>query len=246
MIPGVRLILDFDGVICDAMEECALVTWLGVHAASPRAPVSSYLTAMPRGFVDRFRTVRDYARLLDHFLVAHRPAAASIRTQARFDAIFACIAREYVREFTRSATATRARCRAEEPRFWLDLHAFYPGITELLREHAGQIAIVTAKDEDSVRTILGWHGLADTVTEVIGACSRKAEAVQDLCQRHGTAPPAVTFIDDNLANARQVAATGARSYWAMWGYHTGDDAAAAEAAGISRLELADLSALTVA
>jgi phosphoglycolate phosphatase-like HAD superfamily hydrolase len=245
-MPALRLIVDFDGVVCDAMEECALVTWLGAHPPSPGSPVSSYLTAMPRGFVQRFRNIRGFARLLEHFLVAHRPAAAYIQTRARFDTVFRCIAAEYVREFTRTANAARQRCRVEEPAFWLGLHTMYPGIPEMLRDMAGTVAVVTAKDEQSVRAILERHGLAGTVAEIIGECGQKAEAVRDLCARHGITPDAVTFVDDNLANVVAVAATGAAAYWAMWGYHTSDDLAEASRTGVRRLELAEMPALTAA
>ena len=72
---GPLLVLDFDGVVCDALVECALVTWLGVHPPDPRRPVSAHAAAMPRSFVERFGLVRAYSRILDHFLVVHRPAA---------------------------------------------------------------------------------------------------------------------------------------------------------------------------
>jgi HAD superfamily hydrolase (TIGR01509 family) len=242
-MPAPKLIMDFDGVVCDALEECALVTWLGAHPPSQVSPVSSYLTAMPRGFVQRFRNIRGFARLLEHFLVAHRPAAAHIRTRARFDTVFRCIATEYVREFTRTANAARARCRTEEPAFWLGLHTLYPGIPQLLQDMAGEVAVVTAKDEQSVRAILERHGLAHTVAEIIGECRQKADAVRELCARHGATPDSVTFVDDNLANAAAVAATGASAYWAMWGYHTSDDLAEAGRTGVRRLELAELAAL---
>ncbi len=243
-MPKPVLVLDFDGVVCDALEECALVTWLGVHPPDPGSAVSGYLTALPRGFADRFQKVRDYSRLLDHFLVAHRPAAANITTQADFDRIFGVIPATYVADFVREASAARHRCRTEELPFWLDLHTLYPDIPELLRRHAGAVAVITAKDETSVWTILDRHGLAGTVAQVYGETRDKAAAVRDLCARHATTPADLTFIDDNLTNVQRVAGTGARTRWAMWGYHTPDDLSAAGRADVRRLELADVPALS--
>ncbi len=88
--------------------------------------------------------------------------------------------------------------RYEETAFWLGLHELYPPVARLLRENAGSVAVVTAKDAASVRTVLEFHGLGDTVAEVIGECGQKAEAVRDLCERGRIAPAAVTFVDDNL------------------------------------------------
>jgi phosphoglycolate phosphatase-like HAD superfamily hydrolase len=239
------LIVDFDGVVVDALEECALVTWLGVHPPAATAPVSSYLRAMPEEFQRRFARVRDYSRTLDHFLVAHRAAAGRIASQSDFDRIYATFAPETVRRFVAGASAARRRCRSEEEPFWLDLHTLYPGVDDLLRRHAGSVAVITAKDADSVRVILRRRGLEGTVAEVIGECGRKDEAVRDLCARYGGSPRDVLFIDDNLSNVRRVAGTGAATRWATWGYHTPEDLALARAGGIRPLDLAELPDLTV-
>jgi HAD superfamily hydrolase (TIGR01509 family) len=231
-------------VICDALTECALVTWLGVHPPSPKTPVSAYTPAMPRGFLERFRTIRDYARTLDHFVTAHRPMAAYLTSQAGFDRLYGSIANVFVADFTAAASAARARCREEEPEFWTGLHTLYPGVERLLRRHAGKVCIVTAKDEESVWRILRHHRVDDTVLEIVGECSRKAEAVRALAARHGVSTAECTFVDDNLTNAIQVAATGARALWATWGYHTPEHAEQAASAGLPRLNLPGLADLT--
>jgi HAD superfamily hydrolase (TIGR01509 family) len=238
------LILDFDGVICDALTECALVTWLGVHPPSPNAPVSAYTPAMPRGFLERFRKIRDYSRTLDHFVTAHRPMAAHLTSQAGFDRLYNSIADVFVADFTAAASAARARCREEEPTYWTGLHTLYPGVEQLLRRHAGKVCIVTAKDAESAWRILRHHKVDDTVLEIVGETSRKAEAVRRLAARHGVSPEQCTFVDDNLTNAVQVAATGARALWATWGYHTPEHEQEAQRGGIARLSLPELAELT--
>lgn len=240
-----RLIVDFDGVVVDALEECALVTWLGVHPPVASAPVSAYLPAIPPGFLRRFARVRDFSRTLDHFLVAHRPAADRIAAQAEFDRIFGVLTPATVRSFVAGAGAARQRCRTEEAPFWLDLHTLYPGIDALLERHAGAVAVITAKDAESVWTILRRRGLAHTVVEVIGECGRKDDALRDLCRRYGARPQDVTFVDDNLTNVSRVAATGARHAWATWGYHTPEDVATAARLGIPRISLAEVPTLSV-
>jgi phosphoglycolate phosphatase-like HAD superfamily hydrolase len=240
-----RLIVDFDGVVCDALVECALVTWLGLYPPSPKTPVSAYLPAMPDGFRSRFAKVRDYSRTLHHFVVAHRAAAGNVTSQAEFDRIYGALTPATVASFVAAATAARQRCRVEESAFWLDLHTLYPGIREVLERHAGTIAVITAKDAESVWTILRRQGLSDAVGHVIGECARKADAVRELCGRYRVRSSEVTFIDDNLTNVQHVASTGAQVYWATWGYHTPEDIAAARRLRVHRLSLADLNQLTV-
>lgn len=238
------LVLDFDGVIADALEECALVTWLGAHPPARERAISSYLPVMPAGFRQRFRLVRDYSRILAHFVVAHRPVAAHITTRTRFETVFGAISADYVRGFSALATSARTRCRTEEPQRWLGLHTLYPGVADVLRAHSGAIAVVTAKDEASVRAILEHHGLGQTVGQVFGECSRKPDAVRELAARHGIGTDRLTFVDDNLGNVLQVAQTGARGLWAMWGYSTPEDHLRARNERVERLGLADLGRLT--
>jgi phosphoglycolate phosphatase-like HAD superfamily hydrolase len=238
------LILDFDGVVCDALTECALVAWLGVHKPDPATPISAHLASVPGEFRARFRRVRDHARLIDHFVVAHHEAADSIRTNADFARLFASIPPRGVARFARDASAARRRCRIEESSFWVDLHTIYDGIPELLGRYAGRTAIVTAKDEESVWAVLRRHRLDHAVVEVVGECARKAAAVVDLCRRRGLRPRSATFIDDNLDNVLQVAATGARALWAGWGYATADDLIAAAGRGVPRLDPAALPTLS--
>ncbi|WP_330240318.1 HAD family hydrolase [Streptomyces sp. NBC_00525] len=240
------LALDFDGVICDALEECALVTWLGIHPHDRTLPGPEQLRLLPREFVERFRTVRDYARTLDHFVIAHLPEAATLRGQADFDRLYEALPPSYVRKFTDAANAAREWFRTRESDFWLDLHTLYPGVPELLRRHSGSVVIVTAKDEGSVHAILGRHGLDDTVAAVYGECGRKAEAIREISDRWGVALKDVTFVDDNLTNAVRVARTGAVSRWAQWGYQTPEHRAQAQEWGVSPLHLDGLAGLVPA
>ncbi|MER0240961.1 HAD family hydrolase [Streptomyces sp. HSW2009] len=240
------LALDFDGVICDALEECALVSWLGMHPHDTSVPGPDQLAAVPEEFVTRFRRVRDYSRLLDHFVVAHLPQASAIVSQADFDRLFASLDPATVRTFTQAATAARDHFRTEEADFWLELHTIYPGMDALLRRFNGSAVVVTAKDADSVRAILARHGLGDTVAEVFGETGAKAEAVQDVSARWGVPVERITFIDDNLTNAVRVAATGARSRWAQWGYQTPEHRAEAERLALTPLHLDEVAALVPA
>ncbi|WP_035304665.1 HAD family hydrolase [Actinokineospora inagensis] len=237
------LALDFDGVVCDALDECALVTWFGEHEHDRSIPGAEHLAALPDEFVARFRAVRDHSRLLDHFVLAHHRAVDAVVTQRDFDDLFAALDPAEVAEFTSRASAARAWLREHEPEFWLDLHRLYAGLPDALRRHAGSVAIITAKDSASVRAILDRHALGDTVSEVYGECGGKADAVRDLAARRGLAPSSVTFVDDNLANVRRVAETGARALWAQWGYQIPEHRAEAARVGVRPLELSAVSGL---
>ena len=237
------LVVDFDGVVCDAFEECALVTWLGLHGVDPDLRISSYLRALPTTFLDQFAHVRNFARTLDEFVVAHVLGDERPRTLVRFREIFDELPGEFVRTFLAKANHARQRCRREEPKFWLNLHALYPGIDELLSRHAGEVYVITAKDAPSVWAILRDHRLEHTVKAVYGEASRKDDVMRQLCREHDRELEDATFIDDNLLNVSRVSTTGARAQWAFWGYHTPEDVEQARAANVQALTLDALPAL---
>jgi phosphoglycolate phosphatase-like HAD superfamily hydrolase len=241
------LILDFDGVVCDAFDECLLVAWLGEQ---PEAGSSEFGDGdppspdrVPAAFTARFRVVRTFARTLDHFVVAHEPGAESIHTQQGFVAVFDALPQARVARFVDRAGATRAALRRHHRGWWLDLHALYPGIDPLLRARAGDIAIVTAKDRESVVEILARHGLDSCVREVVGDCHDKPAAVRDLCRRHGVDPGGALFVDDNLPNVLGVGATDVPVRWATWGYGTDEHRREARRLRVPALTLDQLDQL---
>jgi HAD superfamily hydrolase (TIGR01509 family) len=241
------LVLDFDGVIADAFTECALVTYYADHDPGQIAakPIRELADALPRSFLDRFRTVRRYARLLDDFMVARSPAAEAIRTSDDYEALLSRIPPKKLSALTAGATAVRTALRQAQPDTWLDMHTLYPGIHELLHRHRGRgTSIVTAKDAASVWEILAHYRLENTVVEVIGECSDKRTAVLRLAANDGLPAEAVTFIDDHITNALAVRDTGARSLWAWWGYHTEDHIERAIARRQRRVYLPELATLT--
>ncbi|GGL80473.1 hypothetical protein GCM10010129_25110 [Streptomyces fumigatiscleroticus] len=243
---GDVLAVDFDGVVADALQECALVTWLGGRGPHASVPGAEQLQRLPEEFVQRFRHIRNYARVLDHFVVAHLPGADAVDSQTAFDTLFSGLEPEYVRAFAEAAGAARERLRTGEPDFWLGLHTLYPGMADLLRRFSGRVVVVTAKDEDSVRAILARHGLGHTVREVFGECGDKAGAVLDVSARWDVPVGNITFIDDNLANVRKVAETGARARWALWGYATPEHRAEADRCAVPALHLSEVCRLASA
>ncbi|MFF4160081.1 HAD family hydrolase [Streptomyces sp. NPDC001678] len=240
------LILDFDGVVCDAFEECAVVTrHAGDSAAATAAKSPAELAAgLAPAFLDRFRAVRRHSRLLDHFMVALDPRSERLGDQEEFTALFDDIPADRRERLVAGATALRAELRRRHRAEWLGMHRLYPGIRGLLERHAGRVGIVTAKDETSVREILAHHGLGHTVVSVVGECSDKRTAVLELVAEDGLRPEHATFVDDNLRNALQVRDTGARALWAYWGYHTADDVGKSLRRRVSRIYLPELAGLS--
>lgn len=239
------LALDFDGVVCDALTECASVTWYAGHhegdfTSIPGLPDA--VDAVPAWFIEHFRTIRDFSRTLDDFMVANT-VTEPISTRAEFERAKEAAGPDQLARLATVAEAVRATWRERDLFQWISLHALYPGIAALLRHSSQPVAIVSAKDEASIREILEFHDLTGNVTEVIGSCSDKRAAVATLMDDGADTGSPVVFVDDNLTNVISVSSLPVTARWATWGYHTPEDVRRAKDYSTSLITLETLHEL---
>jgi phosphoglycolate phosphatase-like HAD superfamily hydrolase len=239
------LALDFDGVICDSAREAflvALATYRALlspgFARGERDPTlfGEFVALMPLG-----NGATDYAIAL-----AAIERGRALPDQAAYDAfrreLDPSALRAYHKQFYRDRAAWMKRDLA-------DWHAHmrpYPGICELLRRRAGEVAlaIATAKDRHSVRALLTRYGIADLFPE--GAVLDKETSdskrvhVQRIAERAGVAVRDVTFVDVKVNHLEEVAGLGARCVLAAWGYNGERERRIAAAHGFLVCGLAEL------
>lgn len=241
------LALDFDGVVCDALAECAAVTWHAAHVERGSEPpaLGDAVAQLPPTFMRTFRSVRAYSRTLDDFMVATTVAAGLELDQAGFDQHRAAAGPAQLAVLAAQGEAIRAHWRTTEYAPWVALHTVYAEVAHLIEATEQPVVIVSAKDADSILAILAHHGLAQYVEDVYGSCQDKRAVLTELAGRNETT--GLTFVDDNLGNA--IAAeplVGVRPFWARWGYHGPEDVHRAELLGFPTVALHQLDTLIAA
>jgi len=243
------LALDFDGVVVDALTECAAVTWFagpGASTADPDLPQA--VDDLPADYLTTFAQVRAYSRTLDDFMVANTlyPRAEPV-DRAVFEA---ALAGGDPGERARAAAAAeriRGRWRGQQFRQWARLHTVRQELAELLRTTPHSVVVVSAKDAASIRAILAHHGLDGVVSRIIGSCRDKPAALQRLRDTHPKARvEGVVLIDDSVANVIAAREAGVQAQWALWGYHGPEDFRLAARAGVRQLHIRQLPALAAA
>jgi phosphoglycolate phosphatase-like HAD superfamily hydrolase len=237
------LLLDFDGVIADSVEECLALTWFADRQPDSSTPLAQQFAAVPEAFRNRFHQLRPYARTLDDFYVAKACAEQPVQGQADFDALKASIPQHDREVFTTSATALRQTWRSGQRHQWLAAHTIFDGVAETLQRYSDDVYVITAKDADSSIEILEHFGLDKHVAGVIGDVGDKALAALCLCLGRGVAPTESLFIDDNLTNVARVRSAGVPSRWARWGWTTAEHETSAAAQGLESIELSELETL---
>ncbi len=233
------LVFDFDGVLCDSLEECMLVAWYA-HVGAPASRfVSPGLAGIPPAVVGRFERCRPFMRHLLHLLVPI-VEPEPLRTREAFMARYDAIASAETEAFGRAAERYRSALRRRHPQSWCERHAMERRLGGLVRG----AYVATARDSASVGHLLRAHDMTVHDDHVFGSLRTKLPALDAIATRELCAPADVVLIDDSIDNCIAARDAGFSARWASWGYHAPEDAATATACGIPALTVESLLTLT--
>lgn len=213
---------DFDGVICDGLHECILVSWNGHYGKDLSAFSDQGLASIPDNFVKRFRHCRNFAKHLGHFIVPLVDSTTSITSQEDFQRIYIAIVPDIVHEFMEKVTKYRHWARKEKEAEWLSHHTLYPGMERFLSSINLPVYIVTAKDSESVMKILSSFGIKLDESRIFGEQQTKLDALSRIAHLEEVPNQELYFFDDNILNVIEARRAGYSAYWATWGYNTPD------------------------
>jgi phosphoglycolate phosphatase-like HAD superfamily hydrolase len=255
--PGL-LVLDFDGVVCDGMDEFFESSW--------RAWQSLNLQELPAAsrseLHDRFARLRPVVEagwemvLLMGILASTAPAQDAELQEperwARTRDVFRKACGQAQETLFPALESARDAWLATDRDGWLRCHRFYPGIADWLRRLVGQgqlVYILSTKHKRFLDDLISWQGVPLPGDRVIGrATPRKAkwEVIHEVATRHGLPSDGagVWFVEDRLETLlefRSAAAHlgAARLFLADWGYVFPRDVARARPLGFTPLALAE-------
>ncbi|UCD36641.1 MAG: hypothetical protein JSW54_07295 [Fidelibacterota bacterium] len=215
--------LDFDGVICDSVDECHITALNAYHRLAGEKQWVDGLESLNPAAVDRFRSLRYLARnaaefwLLIH-LTYHQDGPVD-------EDQFACLSREHaatLAAFEPGFFEAREQLRSADLGKWLDLHRIYPQFLDGWKtiQASHPVYLVTTKDLASIQHFIR-HWKLSIPEDHLWTKERgtdKAQAVLTFAETAGVNPADFFFVDDHPHHVRLVAATGARCFWASWGF----------------------------
>lgn len=249
------LVLDFDGVVCDGMQEFFDSSWL----AWERVTGASLPVARRDALSARFARLRPVVEsgwemaLLPALLDARDPARDTDLEDGWADARDAFLQRHGLAARTLADALDTARdtWTHADAGGWLRYHRFYPGIADWLRAllAAGRLVyVLSTKEKRFLDPLLRSQGVPFPTDRVIGkATPRRAkwEVIQEMITRHGLPSDGAGawFVEDRLETLRELRRDaphlGAmRLFLADWGYVFPRDVARARAEGATPLTLA--------
>lgn len=215
--------LDFDGVICDSLDECLLTAYNAYRRFDGETGRAHSVSELDLDFVSRFRRQRYLVRpapeywLLVHWLLS-QPDDLDMES---FEALRGDY-KDTLTAFEPIFFDVRTELRRTDAEFWSGLHRPYEecatswdSLSRICKIH-----LVTTKDLESVRHFNGlWElGLQDDRLWTHERAPSKAWAIRRIAVTENCTPSDIAFVDDDLRHLRDVSETGARCYWASWGY----------------------------
>jgi phosphoglycolate phosphatase-like HAD superfamily hydrolase len=220
------LVLDFDGVICDSVDECFASSWTAYHqlhrGEAPGAPDQSVRAA--------FAALRPYVRSGEDFVLIQEIVArgGTVSSQASFDETAlrgGDAARAQYRELFYQARADFLR---RDRAGWLALNRVYPHVARALARlpSSAPLYILSTKKPAFIAEILSAQSIAVDPQRIIWSDAEpKLVTVERLRSAYGAAagpggsPSArALFIEDQVDAIMHNTNPLVRVFLATWGY----------------------------
>jgi phosphoglycolate phosphatase-like HAD superfamily hydrolase len=150
-------IFDFDGVLCNSIEECMIVSFHTYHGLSLFS--KNIITYDMKKYFYKYRhLVRpagEYYLIWDSYYNNPNFNIVSFeKLKKQKNAI--------TNEFQNNFFINREKLK-EETEYWLSLHTCYKNTLNFLERNADSFFVVTTKDKDSVERISSEHGYFDRI-----------------------------------------------------------------------------------
>lgn len=211
------LVLDFDGVICDSVEECFASSWTAYHELVRGEPGA---TPAP-GSREAFAGLRPFVRSGEDFVFIHEIIDRGLRvdSQASFDEAARTggdAERARYRElFYRARTEFLARDRAG----WLALNRVYPHVASALSRlpPSAPPFILSTKRPGFIAEILAAHSVTIDPARIVWSDAEPKLVTVEKLRASADAPRAL-FIEDQVDAIIGNANPLVNVFLATWGY----------------------------
>ena len=250
MVPNM-LILDFDGVLINSLDEVALTAY---NATTGK--LVTCLADLPTALVGLFQrnryhvqSIGDGILLMEWCLNYYRSAAEKMLNPHEYEAVISDAAGSLT-DRTLRIYETRGKFIDKDPECWLALHHPYqPLWGQLIQRQKLSFVLLTNKNRDATLRLCRHFGLGIQAADVYSGDrgTSKVENMRQIQERFGNQE--FDFIDDSVKNLRDleksldVGNKIIRLLLASWGYTGPQDEKVAQEYGYPVLNQKDLISL---
>jgi phosphoglycolate phosphatase-like HAD superfamily hydrolase len=220
--PGFRfptlLVLDFDGVICDSIDECFASSWIAYHRMFRKAGTADEPPAATRS---DFARLRPFIKTGEDFVIIQEmlAAGASVNDQAGFDAAVQRAGAEKRALFKDLFYGARAELLEKDRKSWLALNRIYPHMAAAFARlpRGAPVRILSTKRPRFIVEILAAHRIEMADRHIIQSEEEPKLAAVERLRAEGPFETAI-FMEDQIDHLRGNRNARIRGYLAAWGY----------------------------
>ncbi len=211
------LVLDFDGVICDSIDECFVSSWIAYYELYRR----EHAPQVPVRLRAEFARLRPFIRSGEDFVLIQSILSKGVPVpdQAAFDAAAERAGVETLRTYRELFYAARRDLLSRDRAFWLSLNRIYPHIVAafaLLPVDAPVHILSTKRLEYITETLSEAHIHFPHARIHLSPTSTKLPTVEALRVAGGF--ERAVFVDDQIDYLLGNDNPQVDAYLASWGY----------------------------
>ncbi len=216
-------ITDFDGVICDSVHECLLVTYNAYQRLqSPTAQRVLDITIIAPEIQAEFRRLRPYLKGAEDFIPMFLAITQGgpIASQQDFEA-FKGRYESQLPEYLNAFYEERDFLKQHEKAVWLRLNPLFDGIAETLqqRDSFERMSILTTKRQADVREIFEYQQIPFPAEQIVYMkAAGKSQKLLTMVQDHAASMEDTVYFEDQVNFLVASQQHGIGSYLAEWGY----------------------------
>jgi phosphoglycolate phosphatase-like HAD superfamily hydrolase len=216
-MPRMLLVLDFDGVICDSVEECFVSSWIAWHEGYHGRPAVEAAADVKAAF----RAMRPFVRSGEDFVLIQDLLASgeAVNDQSGFDRAWERPGTPPRERFKTIFYEARTRLLEKDRRAWLSMNKIYPHVSAAISRLPPDVPfyILSTKKPSFVHDTLAANGIRLAEGRVLYAQAEpKLSIVEKL--RESTGCGEAIFVEDQIDALRGNINPRIRVYLASWGY----------------------------
>ena len=232
------LFLDFDGVICNSIDECYVSSWLAYHGLAKHAwpsdgragarasedagsdiALSDLPDSVPIADHGRFTRYRPLIRRGGDYLLLQYCVdnGIELETQCDLDSMSADLGEEGTEATHTQFYRAREQLLRDDPEYWLQLNTLYPEVARHLSRLAERHWIITTKEASFAQRILAYHAVEWPLERIIcSGKSRKFSVIEDMLEE--LPERRAILVDDQIDHLKEQTRPDVYGVLAAWGF----------------------------
>ena len=211
------LVLDFDGVICDSVDEAFLSSWTAYHGLYRKDEP----TAVPVTLHRDFARLRPFIRTGEDFVLIQDLLASgkTVGSQPQFDEALRLVGEDTRALFKEIFYQARTRLLETERPLWLSLNRIYPHVGKALRMMAGSkdYFVLSTKKPQFIGEILVSHDLPVPQERILYSVREPKLTTTERLRSEGGYRTAI-LVEDQIDHIRNNSNPRVEVRLATWGY----------------------------